>query len=717
MIALPDFSIYCEAACIEYWGQPDKKNFKELRWGKPDGYSGRSFNFKKKRWYDRDAKRGGSTLTLIALEEGLTDQKGKADVRGKRFFEAWRIGYQKKIIAEPPPEPRGGGKDIRAVFPYRDENGAHLYDVVRFNTDEVDERFRYRLPSGEWKLGKTRRVLYRLPELIAAIKAGERVLVCEGERDANAAVKLGYAATTNCGGIGRWRSAYDGFFKGADVVVVADNDQHGGGREHAAEVAEHVQKIAARVRVVMFPQKDLTEWAEAGGTREQLDALIAQATDYAPQAQASAGLEDQVALDFAALHTDDYRYVAQTSHWFRWNATRWQAEKTLAAFDVSRTLCRQAGDSRAKTVAAVVTLARTDRRIAATVEQWDRDPDLLNAAGIVIDLKNGTERPPDRLDYCTKQTGVAPAPPGTLCELFLKFLDRVTHKDGELIGFLQRYLGYCLTGHVHEHVLAFFFGTGANGKGTFIRAVSAILNGYCTVSPIEMFLRSRFDRHPTEVARLHKVRLTVAQETPKSRAWDEAKIKNMTGGDVMTGRFMRADFFDFEPTHKLIIAGNHKPTLLDIDEAFRRRFLLVPFTVTIPEGERDPALSDKLRPEHPAILRWMIDGCLQWRQGGLGIPPRVRDASDRYFAEQDDLTHWLDDCTEHKPRSFTTASALFRSWQKWCGECGALPGTQRSFTDTLQDRGYHYHRTNQSRGFKDLALKSGGETQMEGDFG
>jgi hypothetical protein len=182
MIALPDFSIYCEAACIEYWGHPDKRNFKELRWGKPDGYSGRSFNIKKKRWYDRDAKRGGSTLTLIALEEGLTDQNGKPDVRGKRFFEAWRLGYQKKIIAEPPPEQRGGPKDIRAAFPYRDENGAHLYDVVRFNTDEVDERFRYRLPSGEWKLGKTRRVLYRLPELIAAIKASERVLVCEAKR-------------------------------------------------------------------------------------------------------------------------------------------------------------------------------------------------------------------------------------------------------------------------------------------------------------------------------------------------------------------------------------------------------------------------------------------------------------------------------------------------------------------------------------------------------
>ena len=141
--------------------------------------------------------------------------------------------------------------------------------------------------------------------------------------------------------------------------------------------------------------------AGAAHSREELDALIAQATDYAPQAQASAGLEDAVALDFAALHTDDYRYVAQTSNWLRWDAMRWQAEKTLAAFDVSRTLCRQTGDGRAETVAAVVNLARTDRRIAATVEQWVHDPDLLNCGAVTFDLRTGQERPPNRLDYCT----------------------------------------------------------------------------------------------------------------------------------------------------------------------------------------------------------------------------------------------------------------------------------------------------------------------------
>jgi putative DNA primase/helicase len=267
---------------------------------------------------------------------------------------------------------------------------------------------------------------------------------------------------------------------------------------------------------------------------------------------------------------------------------------------------------------------------------------------------------------------------------------------------------------VHEHVFAFLFGTGANGKGTFIRAISGILADYCLTSPIEMFLRSKFDRHPTELARLHKVRLTVAQE---ERAWDESKIKNMTGGDALTARFMRGDFFDFAPTHKLMIAGNHKPALYAVDEAMRRRLLLIDFTVTIPPAERDPELSDKLKAEWPAILRWMIDGCLDWRQGGLAIPPCVRSASDEYFAQQDDITHWLEDRTEHKARVFTATSVLFKSWQAWCAEHGAFVGTQRHFTDALINHGCDYKHTKKARGFENLALKIGGETQTEADLG
>ena len=316
----------------------------------------------------------------------------------------------------------------------------------------------------------------------------------------------------------------------------------------------------------------------------------------------------------------------------------------------------------------MVTLARTDRRLAAVIEQWDHDPDILCADNITVDLKTGQTRPPNRLNYCTKQTAIAPAPEETPCDLWLRFLDRITKKDDDLIGFLQRFCGYCLTGHTYEHVLAFLYGTGANGKGTFIKTIGGILADYCITSPIEMFLLAKYDRHPTELARLRSVRLTVAQETPKGRTWDESKIKNMTGGDVMSARFMRCDFFDFDPNFKVLIAGNYKPLLRNIDEAIRRRFLLIPFKEQIPKRERDPQLADKLKAEWPAILRWMINGCLEWRRDGFGVPQTVSEATAQYFEDQDSIEQWLADCTTVDPYVFTTSRTLFKSWQAWCGE-------------------------------------------------
>jgi hypothetical protein len=200
------------------------------------------------------------------------------------------------------------------------------------------------------------------------------------------------------------------------------------------------------------------------------------------------GLEDRVALDFAAEHVDNFRYIAKSSQWMRWQGTRWQPEDTLFAFDQSRKLCRDAGDARAKTVAAVVTLARSDRRMAAVEDQWDADPEIFNALTTTVDLRAGTDRPPNRLDYCVKQAAVSPAPPGTPCPMWMKFLNRVLVNDRPMITFLQRYLGYCLTGLVHEHVLAFLFGTGANGKTTFTDTVAGIFNDYCVTAPMEMFL-------------------------------------------------------------------------------------------------------------------------------------------------------------------------------------------------------------------------------------
>jgi putative DNA primase/helicase len=283
MSALPDFSQFCEAACIKIWGEPQLRTPKQLRWSgdKGDnGYGARTYNVSKRTWYDHGAGRGGSTLELIAYSKGKPDEK----LRGRAFIDMWKALAELDVGA-PPPKPKGGGgkwPPILRTFPYHDEASVLLFEVVRFDTTDPDERFRQRRPDGKgdwiWNLKGVRRVLYALPALIAAVKAGERVLVTEGERDANTAVKLGYVATTMPGGVKKWRAEYDEFLRGADVVVVADNDAPG--QEHAAKLAKRLAKVAAQVRGVMFQnQKDLSAWVEAGGTREQLDAIIAQAPE------------------------------------------------------------------------------------------------------------------------------------------------------------------------------------------------------------------------------------------------------------------------------------------------------------------------------------------------------------------------------------------------------------------------------------------------------
>jgi putative DNA primase/helicase len=203
------------------------------------------------------------------------------------------------------------------------------------------------------------------------------------------------------------------------------------------------------------------------------------------------------------------------------------------------------------------------------------------------------------------------------------------------------------------------------------------------------FIASNTERHPTDLAKLNGARLVVAQETQKGRRWDETKIKALTGGDRMTARFMRADFFDFSPSFKLFITGNHRPRLNSVDAAMRRRLLLVPFTVQIPPAERDPNLLQKLESEHPAILRWIIDGGLEWQRVGLSPPVSVRVATDCYFADQDTVQQWLDDSTyDGGAFAFTRVSALFSSWKTWCEDRNMRPGTATTLSDALADKGF-----------------------------
>jgi putative DNA primase/helicase len=432
-----------------------------------------------------------------------------------------------------------------------------------------------------------------------------------------------------------------------------------------------------------------------------------------------AAAEDSIALLFAERYAHELRHVAAWGWWLRYDGTSWSRDSTLHAFDLARAICREvaadceraaAAVASAKTVAAIERLAKADRRLAATTSQWDTNGWSFNAGddedGATFDLRTGIGRAPDPLDYITKKTACRCAPAGTMHPLWTEFLERVTNSNAELQGFLKRYVGYCCTGFTDEHVFVFAYGSGANGKSTFINTIVGIFGDHATVADMTTFIASTSERHPTDLAKLRGARLVVAQETQKGRRWDETKIKALTGGDKITARFMRQDFFDFVPTFKLFICGNHKPRLASVDEAMRRRLLLVPFTVQIPPGERDPDLPRKLKAEWPAILRWCIEGCLEWQRIGLAPPSVVRDATDAYFADQDTLGQWLDECTKDGGKfAFTPTADLFASWKVWCEANNLKPGSQQALSEALSARGYTKKRdSTDRRGFTNLTV-------------
>ena len=323
-----------------------------------------------------------------------------------------------------------------------------------------------------------------------------------------------------------------------------------------------------------------------------------------------------------------------------------------------------------------------------------------------FDLQTGESYAPRPSDYITKVGGCSAAPSETPHPLWTAFLERIA-PDPELRDFLQRWCGYCLTGLTTEHKFVFAYGTGANGKSTFISTILGIMGDYATIADVGTFIASNIERHPTDVAKLHGFRLVVAQETEKGRRWDETKIKTMTGGDKMTARFMRCDFFDFMPKFKLFVVGNHKPRLDSVDEAMRRRMLLVPFTIKIPPEERDLQLTEKLKVERPAILRWMLDGCAEWQRIGLAPPPIVTEATNAYFDDQDLIQQWLDDRTEDGgPYAFTPMSELFSSWKLWCDERGLKPGSGTTLSDAIADKGFTRKKGAKGvRGFVGLVTK------------
>jgi putative DNA primase/helicase len=312
----------------------------------------------------------------------------------------------------------------------------------------------------------------------------------------------------------------------------------------------------------------------------------------------------------------------------------------------------------------------------------------------------------------TKVTAVAPGGP---CPIWHSFLDDITGGDKLKQEFLQRIVGYSLTGCTREQALFFFYGTGGNGKGVFLNTVCGILKDYVGTAGFDVFIASKFSQHPTDLAGLRGSRLVTAQEVEAGQAWAESKIKALTGGDPITARKMRQDFFSFIPQFKLIFAGNHKPHLSTVDEAIHRRFHLVDFSVTISSDRVDQKLAEKLRSEWPGVLQWAIDGCLEWQIIGLDPPVCVQDSTAAYLCDEDTFSLWLEECCICRTDSFASSASLFGSWTKFAERANEPVGTPKALAPRLRAKGFVPVRWNGDRGFKNIAIKRPQPIDEEGN--
>ena len=688
-------------------------------------------------WTDRATGQGGDIFDLIAAHFGIDTHNDFPRVLSAATDLLGRVPSVKPVKTRKaaPVDELG---PATAKWEYLDATGSLIAVVYRYDPPGKRKEFRPWDAQRRKMAPPDPRPLYNQPGILGA----STVILVEGEKSAQALIDAGICATTAMHGAHAPVDKTDWSPLAAKTVLIwPDNDPSGMQYAQAAAQAA-LQAGAVSSEILMPPANRPPGWDAADALAERhapmssempafdvegfLEAgarlsvqVAATAVDAEPDSSstpeaASWGTEDGLAAIFTRRFSKDWRYVAAWGRWLTWTGRRWNEDLVLYVQHLIRGICRSAAaraDSprlkaklaSASTISAVERIARTEPKHASTVEEWDADIWLLNTVDGVVNLKTGAMRPHDSHDRITK---ITTATPRGQCALWLSFLEQVTGGDTELQAYLQRVVGYCLTGSTQEHAMFFLYGTGSNGKSVFVNTLVTILGDYAANAPMETFMDNRSDRHPTDLAGLRGARIVTATETEQGRRWNESRIKEITGGDRITARFMHKDNFTYPPTFKLMMSGNHKPAIRNVDEAMRRRMHLIPFEVTIPRDKRDRQLQEKLLKERDGILAWALEGCMRWQRTGLSPPQSVQDATSEYFEGEDAMGRWIEERCVLAATAKSLTAELFNDWKHWADGAGEFVGSQRRFADLLITRGIEKWRNTMGlRGFRGIGLK------------
>jgi putative DNA primase/helicase len=346
----------------------------------------------------------------------------------------------------------------------------------------------------------------------------------------------------------------------------------------------------------------------------------------------------------------------------------------------------------------MLSLAQSEPGIPILPEDMDKDPWVLNVANGTIDLKTGCIKAHRRENLITKLASVEYWPDAE-CPFWLEHLEKIFQGNVGLISFLGLGIGYSLTGITDERVMFISHGTGANGKTTTHEVIAQILGDYAVRTPTESILIKRDPGIPNDLAKLKGARFVYCSEVEEGKRMAESLIKDLTGNDTISARFMRGEWFTFQPSCKLWIATNHKPGIRGTENAIWDRIRLIPFNVSIPQCDRIPRsrMMERLTPEFPGILAWAVQGCKEWIQFGLQTPDEVKEATEGYRGEMDVVGEFIDERCIISKMATASAKDLYESYVKWAEGSGERPVPQRTFGLRLTERGFYNERTTRGR--------------------
>jgi putative DNA primase/helicase len=628
-----------------------------------------------------------------------------------------------------------GGKTTDQTWDYVDINGNIVSQKIRYTKRDGSKSYYQQRPDGMggWIKESKSTCLYNLPKVIEGVKAGRLVFLVEGEKCADALIARGLCATTS-GSNTSWRDKYVEVLKdAAGVVILPDNDIPG--RNYANIVARALHKEKTPIYMIELeglPDKgDVFDWFSNGHSKEELIELVEKTTEFIPKDEPEEKKDNVIDfrpedyLDTEFANSD--RFVSQHKDivyktevgWLIWDSKRYKLDQLKKVQELARStiemIAQEAKEDR--TLQIWAKKSRTHKAIASTlgisksaaamsIAYFDSKPYLLNVRNGVINLKTGELFEHSKELLMTRLLDID-YDPRARCLKWIEFLNWAMRGNQEMVSFLQRFVGYCLTGDTSEQVFAFLHGEGENGKSKFMERIVKLMGEYCTSADKKLVMINKHDTKESNPSKIVGARfVNISSEVDDRDRLDEAKIKQLTGEDTITASKLWRDPFDFTSQAKIMMRGNSKPTIADMTKGMWRRVLLIPFEAELAPGQRDKKLDEKFDAEMKGILAWAVQGCLDWQKIGLNPPEKIIQATLEYKSEMDVLGDWISTRAEVGDKCYSeSASDLYTDYAQWCKATGHREMSQRKFSSHLKMRGFKNDHTRTGNLYIGIRLK------------